>query len=264
MLWGCVSSVDSVIGRRKRNTFSLHVPHLFFSLITQKNSFCTTHGPEFTISSELAPSLVKRVVTVESDSSVSTRFYAAKCKCRSQFCSDCSLAHCVSWREKLRPVLRDWYGVSMLTLTVDPSKFTDPESAYREVQRKRSVAEMVRRLEREDWVRSRKFCYALEFHKPENGGWPHYHVLVESRFVPHGELKKSWKHGHVWVTATRGKMSSDHAVNYATKYVAKAPEGFPDWVLDFKGNLRRFSVSRGLVESRKSKKKLVTKEGGFG
>lgn len=36
-----------------------------------------------------------------------------------------------------------------------------------------------------------------------------------------------------------------HALLYATKYVVKWPEkGFPDWVMNYKGRVRRFSTSR--------------------
>lgn len=159
----------------------------------------------------------------------------------------------VGWREKLRPVLAKWEDISMITLTVDQSRFPEgPEAAYRYLQKKRAVAELVKKLVRRKLAYSKKWCYVIEFHR--KGGWVHYHVLVESGFIPHDTLEKLWGKGFVWITRSRSFESSDHAVNYATKYIAKEGETFPEWVLNFEGNLRRFSTSRGLcgeVQSRR-------------
>lgn len=186
---------------------------------------------------------------------------ACKTKCKSQFCPDCSLAHCVSWREKLRPALSHWDSVLMLTLTVDPAKFESPEAALRHVGEKRKISELIRALVRKGLLKNREFTCTLEFHKPEKGGWPHWHILVESKFIDKHKLQNCWGLGHVWLSKHDFK-SVDHAINYATKYIVKTNDDkandefiFPEWAMDYKGNLRRFSTSRGLCKTRKFKKR---------
>ena len=187
------------------------------------------------------------------------RIYGCKSKCKSQFCEDCALAHCVSWREKLRPALRDWKSVLMLTLTLDQKPFDGPEEAYRYIGKKRAVAELMKKLHKGQHVITRRYALAMEYHK---NGWPHYHVLVEGRYVDKHKLQKMWGHGIAYVSKHDFK-NVEHAINYATKYISKTDEKggfwFPDWVLDYKGNIRRFSTSRGLVPTRKQKKKCSNK-----
>ena len=210
--------------------------------------------------------LVLKAVTVE------TYLASMKCKCGSQFCPLCSLAHCVRWRERLRPAISRWKFVMMLTLTVDQdsevplkwSRYKSPRHAYESIGQKRRVAEMVKALHRDNWLRSRHFVNVIELQK---NGWPHYHVLVESDYVPHAELSRRWGQGHVWFSK-RDFEDSSHAVNYVTKYITKTSKDedefwFPDWVLDYPGNFRRFSTSRGLCPPiRKGKNKRSEPKGG--
>ena len=181
-----------------------------------------------------------------------------KCRCRSQFCKDCALAHCVSWREKLRPALKHWKSVIMLTMTIDQSKHDSPWGAMELVGRRRAVSKLVAKLHKAGTIASREFTCTLEFHKK---GWPHWHVLVDSKFVCKHLLQKSWGLGHCWVSKHDFK-TVEHAVNYATKYIVKTDEEtgngeneflFPAWCYDYKGNIRRFSTSRGLCPTRKIK-----------
>jgi len=165
------------------------------------------------------------------------------CRCTSQFCDRCALPHAIKWRERLRPALKKWQAVSMLTLTLDPSKFDGPEQAFREVGKKRWVAECIRKLNRKNLLKSTSWVYALEFHK---SGWPHWHVLVETPFIDKHKLQAAWARGNCWVSRSRGFKNSNHAVHYVTKYAIKSDAGFPEWVLNYKGKLRRLSTSRGL------------------
>lgn len=48
----------------------------------------------------------------------------------------------------------------------------------------------------------------------------------------------------------------EYAANYACKYLTKLPQqGFPQWVLDFKGQIRMFATSRGLIPQKPRPKK---------
>ena len=180
-----------------------------------------------------------------------------KGKCKSQFCPDCAVAHCVSWRERLREALAGWKNVLMLTLTVDPKEYSSPKEAYEYVGKSRRVAETIRKLNRNGLLPNKHFTLTLEFHK---SGWPHWHVLIESRFVCKHKLQEAWKLGNCWVS--KGDFDDvGHAINYATKYIVKTADDdeneflFPDWVLDYEGNMRRFSTSRGLCKPLRKRKK---------
>lgn len=171
-----------------------------------------------------------------------------KCKCRSQFCPDCMPGLMVSMREKIRPALLKWKSVQMLTMTVSRDVAEGPREAYEMIQAKRLVAETVRSFFKRGWLHSREFVYVIEFHKD---GWPHWHCLVDVKWVKHEDFKKRWKYGHVFLSPKGKFENNSHAINYCTKYISKADNPFPDWVLDYSGNLRRFSTSRGLTETKK-------------
>ena len=210
-----------------------------------------------------------------------------KCRCKSQFCPDCALSHCVAWREKLRRALSHWRYPMMLTLTLDQSKYRDPEDALRTVGELRRIPKMIERLHKiakykttksfktekaiakhanklnlrkRCKLRSREFTRTLEFHKPEKGGWPHWHILVDCKFMCKHLLQETWGLGHCWVSRHEFDNVS-HAINYATKYIVKTNAEsddddeflFPEWVYDYKGNIRRFSTSHGLCPTRKIK-----------
>lgn len=185
-----------------------------------------------------------------------SRLRVCKTKCKSQFCPDCCMAHCVTWREKLRPALKHWNSVMMLTLTLDQTKFDSPWDALETVGKKRAVSELIKELNRVGLLKSREFTCTIEFHK---NGWPHYHVLVDCKFLCKHKLQAKWKRGNCWISKHDFK-SVEHAINYATKYIVKTTKAdenefiFPEWVMDYKGNVRRFSTSRGLCPTRKYKK----------
>src|SRR5690606_12943327 len=101
-------------------------------------------------------------------------------------------------------------------------------------------------------------------------GWPHWHVLLDADFVSIEVIQDRWdcfrpegagplKAGHPgfgWVWVSHGKggrkgefQSSEHAANYALKYVLKHPKhGFPAWVLDSRGEVKRYWPSKGFYD----------------
>lgn len=212
--------------------------------------FLSLSGFESSIPSEASVhdlSLVSKVVTVDESKVVA-------CKCRSQFCKDCMPGIMVRLREKLRPVVESWVNPQMLTLTISRDFQKSAVDAYEECQRLRKVSELVRSLERKGMVRKARMFYAIEFHKD---GWPHWHILLDSIFIEYEYAKERWGLGHVWISNNRKFESKAHAVHYVTKYVGKLENNLPDWVLDYRGNIRRFSSSRGLFGITKRKKKGV-------
>lgn len=178
-----------------------------------------------------------------------------RCACRCRFCADCAVGIGLSIREKLKPVVASWKGIVMLSLTVNPKQFESPEKAYRFVSDGRLISRLVRELCRRDALASGKFFSVVEFQK---NGYPHWHVLLESEFIPHELIAEVWNRwgpshcedgpdlGFVWISQYRFK-NPDHAAAYATKYLIKTPQdGWPDWVLDYRGQIHRCSRSRNL------------------
>ena len=195
------------------------------------------------------------------------------CRCKSQWCKDCRVSHMVAWRERLRPVVASWAAVRMLTLTIDRSKWSGAEAAYHGIQKKRSVAEFVRKLNRPrcKLAASREFFYAIEFH-PNSPEWVHWHLALKPAgrwpnkgahdWIPfQNHLAKKWGHGFVQASDCTENMSGEHAMNYLTKYIAKQDVEAPKWVLDYAGNFRKFSTSRGLCGSIKSRPEPKGEEG---
>lgn len=181
------------------------------------------------------------------------------CRCRLWLCPHCARVETIKLRHKLMPVLATFKHVMMLTLTVDPSLFTSPQQAYQYLTTQRCVARTMqdlRRLLNRDGLR---YVAVLEFQK--HTLMPHYHVLVETDYVPHEALGRLWgKHrpceagppddsrpsfGFVSYT-TYGYQTAD--VTRAVEYAVKVPEhGYPAWVLNLggpAGRVRRYATSR--------------------
>ncbi|MEL7499273.1 MAG: hypothetical protein AAFN77_16825 [Planctomycetota bacterium] len=115
---------------------------------------------------------------------------AVSCKCKSQFCGECSLGAAVRWRERLRPVAREFKSALMITFTIDPKGFKTPEQAWQFVGSNRKLSETVRELDRLKFLHSRRYFWALEFHK-KAPHWPHWHMVIDASYVPHDRLLKS-------------------------------------------------------------------------
>lgn len=202
--------------------------------------------------------------------------------CRTRFCPHCCLHRGLALREKLEPELAGWSALQMWTLTVDPKLFDGPEAAYRYVRENRCIARVVRALKREGWLDSERWICIVEWQ--EHTEMAHYHLLLETSYVPFERIAELWgqfrpasapiwqgsyarslegqepEFGHVRFSKGRGSRggtfkSRSHAARYVCKYLTKVPDhGYPDWVLAFDGQIRRFSTSRGLLPSKPRRK----------
>lgn len=191
------------------------------------------------------------------DSIVSVRQMAIKTvahRCKSQYCPVCAKGQALSRRVVMQRKCRDYQACMMLTLTLDPSRFESPRAAWESVQKNRRVARLIKDLHDAGYLKSRKWQLVIEWHE---SGWPHYHLLVDSRRVPKNALQRLWRVGHVWYT--RFGTVKEKAVNYLTKYLSKLGE-VPRWVLDCPSRLRRYSASRDRVADAAAS----PKEGGEG
>lgn len=183
------------------------------------------------------------------------------CSCRSRFCPDCAERQGYALRLRVKAATADWKAVQMWTLTVDPDLFDgDPRACFDYVRGRRAISEWIKALKRAGHLIDNRYFCVVEWQK---NGFPHWHILVQARNIPHDYASKMWdrnrpKHlppvdpnsnkpgfGFIGFTTTKKHQSVDHAVNYATKYCIKYPEeGFPDWVLDYEGRIDRFSASQ--------------------
>lgn len=174
-------------------------------------------------------------------------------KCQNSYCMTCG--HGWGYRVRLRMVegLTKFttYRPIMLTLTVDPERFEHPQDAVDWVHRGSRIAKTLHMMKKAGHVHGGRFVWVLEFHR---SGWPHWHVAVDSAFVPHGDLQAEWdrrgregRMGHVWCGKKRFGNRL-HAALYMSKYMTKYPEhGWPEWVTESKDVYRRFGASKGLL-----------------
>jgi hypothetical protein len=180
-------------------------------------------------------------------------------------------------RDRLRAELESFRCPMQLVVTIDRALFPDgPESAYRWVQETHALSEFVKRLRRGGWLHNGKYFRVLEFQmKKSPDGWPHWHVVVDSGFIPFWEIADAWAaagwggklglarwgprpktvigngsrpvFGGVWFTQ---KGSVSRIIKYLTSYLVKQPAaGLPEWVLDTRLQLRRWSASHGFWSS---------------
>ncbi|QDV77687.1 rolling circle replication-associated protein [Botrimarina mediterranea] len=196
---------------------------------------------------------------------VDTRHECVGIGCRSWYCNDCMVGKALALRADLSKAVETFSGVFMLTLTIDPKIFKDPERELAYVQKKRCVAKLVAKLRdnpRCKLYTDRFFCIR-EFHAD---GRVHYHVLMDAKFIPFEEVRDAWgefepktyqrlagdnspRFGSVRFTK---KPFADrlHAARYVTKYLTKTPdEGFPEWVLKRRNRLQRYTVSHHFWQS---------------
>jgi hypothetical protein len=147
----------------------------------------------------------------------------------------------------------------MLTFTIDRNLFDSAEEALKWVAKRRAIPRVIEHLR--PYLESKDYFYVVEFQK--DGGWPHWHVLVNSTFVPIAEARAAWRRcvpkdrrhlirpsidsmGIVRFSKPDGFKSAKHAGLYVSKYLTKYPEdGFPDWIMSANFRIRRYGTSRG-------------------
>lgn len=185
-----------------------------------------------------------------------TSVCAASCKC--VFCERCAPKLGLQLREKLRVVFAMMQHVQMWTLTIDRNNFDSPKEAWEFVNEQRLIARLVRDLRKAGLLLGRHYVCVLECHKD---GWPHWHLVLNAKFIEKGVFQKLWnrlgtgdQNKNFGFTAfTKGRSpgrkgkfaSAHHAACYITKYLTKNPEqGWPEWVLEHSGRVRRFTTSR--------------------
>lgn len=165
--------------------------------------------------------------------------------CRSWFCSTCSYRKGLEVQTEWQAAIATWDAAVMVTLTLDPKLFAGPSEAYGEARK--NIGRLIRDLRRRGVKCSGRWVGVLECHE---SGWPHFHLIVEAQFIPHGLLQELWcsygmigRRGVVDIRARRRGQTRAGMVQYVTKYLMKCPKGgWPDWVMN--NSVRVFRVLR--------------------
>jgi hypothetical protein len=166
--------------------------------------------------------------------------------------------------------LQTFKRVLMVSFTIDPKLFVRPDGSYdqpaahRYVKEKRCIGEWMRSMRKAGYLESDRYFAALEFQMGQDGRpgtlMPHWHVLVDAYFIPQDVGQERWglfrpaaagsvegrRPGFGTVDVKDFFASAEHAAHYAFKYLEKQPrKGWPEWVLDSKGEIKRCWVSKG-------------------
>jgi hypothetical protein len=194
------------------------------------------------------------------------------CGCKSRFCKECCVGLGLALRQRLVPRLEAFHDILMVTLTLDPELHSSAATAYRYCKERRCVSEFARALKAKGVLHSPLWFCANEWQKKSE--MIHFHMLLDASHIPFELIRDAWNRfrpasagpiigdrpgfGSVWFSAPECG-DARHAANYACKYVIKYPDhGFPDWVLDLKGQVHRYSTSRGFWDSPKRNAQMET------
>ena len=102
-----------------------------------------------------------------------------------------------------------------LTLTVSTKLWKDPREAYDETRRQCSPLFTLLRKE----FGSIEYFRVLEVTKK---GWPHYHYLIRSDYLPHQRIKSHWQRlTGAYIVDIRPIKTTENAYWYTVKYLAK-------------------------------------------
>lgn len=117
--------------------------------------------------------------------------------------------------KKLAHSVRSARPNRLLTLTVDPSLYVSPRHAWEETRK--SVPILIRNLRK----RFGEVEY-LRVTEVTKAGWPHYHLLVRSSYLPHSVVRSLWNElTGARIVDVRQVTKSFKAYQYLVKYLSK-------------------------------------------
>lgn len=103
----------------------------------------------------------------------------------------------------------------LLTLTVDPSKWDNPRHSFDGTRRQ--VPELFRFLR----TRFKEVEY-LRVTELTRHGWPHYHAMVRSPYIPHEVVKRKWRELTGALIVDLRQIKGNFACySYLVKYLSK-------------------------------------------
>ena len=147
-----------------------------------------------------------------------------KCRCGSSWCPACGLP---GIRDRMFEIYKEWPWpyVRTYALTVDRSLYRDGKEAYFEIQRKKELAEFMRRLKNRLMVHGitiYDYVWILEWH---DDGFPHWHFLVRvNKKGKQGQIASKVDLTETWGRARfvkEGYIRNQRHWAYLVGYVAK-------------------------------------------
>jgi hypothetical protein len=122
----------------------------------------------------------------------------------------------------------------LITLTTNPNVWENPRAAYDGTRRK--VTEFATKVRR--FAKPFEYFKVLEVTK---NGWPHYHLIARSPYLPQRKLSAIWNHlTNAPIVDVRAIKKSGEVYQYVVKYLGK--QKYIPWTE------RRCSWSRGFFE----------------
>lgn len=132
-------------------------------------------------------------------------------KCKRWGCSHCGPRRITSLALRCKQAKPN----RLLTLTVDTKLYLSQREAYDSTRRK--VTELASRIRR----RFKEFEY-IRILEVTKKGWPHYHLLVRSPYIPHSYLRDTWAELTGATIVDVRQMKKDNNVYfYVLKYLSK-------------------------------------------
>lgn len=132
-------------------------------------------------------------------------------KCKRWGCSHCGPRRITSLALRCKQAKPN----RLITLTVDTKRYLTRREAYDQTRRKvtQLACRIRRRFEEFEYIR------ILEVTKK---GWPHYHLLVRSPYIPHSYLRDTWAElTGATIVDVRQMKRDDNIYFYVLKYLAK-------------------------------------------
>lgn len=166
-------------------------------------------------------------------------------------CKQWSCRHCAETKiRQLAARTREARPNRLVTLTVDPSLWDSPRHAFDGTRRQ--VPECMRTLRTK--LGELEYLRVTELTRR---GWPHYHLMVRSPYLPHPVLKKRWQEltGAQIVDVRQVKdhfntysylvkyLSKMHKIGWTERHVSYSRHFFPDRPEDKKTGLDLKDVS---------------------
>lgn len=172
-------------------------------------------------------------------------------RCSFWLCPECHSKMAEARRKRITQGFDGLSHVIMLTLTINPSLFAQPGEAYDFVVREKKLSRLVSYLAKHGQLKDQRYFAVMEL---QGNGWPHFHVLLNARFIDMEVVEKLLIS---WVPKQRkpdgdklGHFSlNEHGIHKAAGYLSKAPDHpAPDWILSRGGDAGRVQftfTSRG-------------------
>jgi hypothetical protein len=179
-----------------------------------------------------------------------SRLRVRSCRCRNSWCPKCFPVWGLS-RVKTLLGKFEWDKVRHIVLTVDPLKYEDGFDAWRSINSRAVIRDMIRNLRRYKGRGLGFWMWFLEWHR---NGFPHWHLLVETDVVGRGgmigqeALHGYWREGRIRESYFKSQYHWDMFSGYIKKhgYIEKRKKQqgeLPAWALEYKGRIRRFDGS---------------------